>query len=98
MRLLLDSNIVVPLGCEKLDRLGAQVYLLLNVPSNEIFVSVASVWEIAIKVRLGKLMLKSPRQQLPDMATSHGYALVSVDPHQAVEDLLDTPDTRDPLA
>jgi|ERR1700749_2282609 len=97
MRLLLDSNIVVPLVCEEFDRLGAQVNLLLNVPSNEIFVSVASVWEIAIKVRLGKLMLKSPLQQLPDMVTSHGYALVSVDPHHAVEDLLDPPDTRDPF-
>jgi PIN domain nuclease of toxin-antitoxin system len=97
MRLLLDSNIVVPVVREEHDKLGAQVNILLNVASNNIFVSVASMWEIAIKVRLGKLALKSPLQQLPDMIASYGYTILPVDHRHAVEDLVDPPDTRDPF-
>jgi len=97
MRLLLDSNIAVPVVREEHDKLGAQINLLLNVASNDIFVSVASVWEIAIKTRLGKLKLKSPLQQLPNMITAYGYTILPIDRHHAVEDLVDQPNTRDPF-
>ncbi len=82
MRLLLDSNIVVPVVREEHGKLGAQVNLLLNVASNDIFVSVASIWEIAIKTRLGKLLLKSPLQQLPDMIAAYEYTILAVDHRQ----------------
>jgi PIN domain nuclease of toxin-antitoxin system len=97
MRLLLDSNIVLPVVREEHGKLGAQVNLLLNVASNDIFVSVASLWEIAIKARLGKLPLKSPLQQLPDVIAAYDYTLLSVDHHHAVTDLVDQPNTRDPF-
>ena len=97
MRLLLDSNIVLPVVREEHGKLGAQVNLLLNVASNDIFVSVASIWEIAIKARLGKLPLKSPLQQLPDVIAAYEYTLLSVDYHHAVTELIDQPATRDPF-
>lgn len=97
MRLLLDSNIVVPVVREEHGKLGAQVNLLLNVASNDIFVSVASIWEIAIKTRLGKLLLKSPLQQLPDMIAAYEYTILAVDHRHAVTDLIDQPSTRDPF-
>ena|ERR1700733_2617385 len=97
MRLLLDSNIVVPVVREEHGKLGAQINLLLNVASNDIFVSVASIWEIAIKARLGKLPLKSPLQQLPDMIAAYEYTLLPIDHHHAVADLVDRPATRDPF-
>jgi PIN domain nuclease of toxin-antitoxin system len=97
MRLLLDSNIVLPVVREEHGKLGAQVNLLLNVASNDIFVSVASLWEIAIKARLGKLPLKSSLQQLPDVIAAYDYTLLGIDHHHAVTDLIDQPDTRDPF-
>lgn len=97
MRLLLDSNILVPIASNERDKLGAQVNLLLNVTSNDIFVSVASLWEIAIKARLGKLPLIAPVQQLPRTIALFGYTLLTIDQQHAVEDLLDQPETNDPF-
>ena len=97
MRLLLDSNIVVPIARKERDKLGAQVSLLLSVGSNDIFVSIASLWEIAIKSRLGKLSLNAPLRELPDIIASYGYTLLAVDRHHAVEDLVDQPSAKDPF-
>jgi PIN domain nuclease of toxin-antitoxin system len=97
MRLLLDSNIILPVVNEERGKLAAQVNLLFDVSSNDIFASVASLWEIAIKVRLGKLPLKSQLRRLPDMLSAYGCVVLPIDAHHAVEDLIDQPDTRDPF-
>jgi PIN domain nuclease of toxin-antitoxin system len=97
MRLLLDSNIVVPIASRERERLSAPVKLLLNVSANDIFVSVASLWEIAIKSRLGKLPLIAPLRQLPITMSALGYTLLAIDRHHAIEDLLDSPATNDPF-
>jgi PIN domain nuclease of toxin-antitoxin system len=97
MRLLLDSNIVVPIVRQEREKLSAQVNLLLNVGINDIFVSVASLWEIAIKTRLEKLSLDVPIQQLPVSMSAFGYSLLSIDQHHAIENLIDKPNTNDPF-
>lgn len=97
MRLLLDSNIVVPIACRERERLSAQVNLLLNTRANDFFVSVASLWEIAIKTRLGKLPLIAPLPELPITISALGYAILAIDKHHAIEDLLDEPATNDPF-
>ena len=97
MRLLLDSNIVIPVARKAREKLSAQVNLLLNVASNDIFVSVASLWQIAIKARLGKLLLIAPIRQLPISLAEYGWTILPVDYHHAVEDLHDQPDTKDPF-
>ena len=96
MRLLLDSNILIPIARNEREKLSAQVNILLNA-SNEIFVSVASLWEIAIKARIGKLLLLAPPKQLPHTIALFGYTLISVSEHHAVEDLLEQPNTNDPF-
>jgi PIN domain nuclease of toxin-antitoxin system len=97
MRLLLDSNIVVPIARKEREKLGALVNLLLNVTSNDIFVSTASFWEIAIKARIGKLTLMAPVGQLPVTISALGYTILPVDVRHAIEDLRDQPDTKDPF-
>lgn len=97
MRLLLDSNIVVPVVSQERGKLSAQINLLPNAGSNDIFVSVARLWEIAIKMRLGKLALGTTAEQLPASLTTFGCTILPVDEHHAVEDLLDQPDTKDPF-
>lgn len=54
MRLLLDTHAFLWWSIDD-DRLGAAARSALANPDSLVFVSAASVWEIAIKVTLGKL-------------------------------------------
>ncbi len=54
MSLLLDTNALL-WWLIKSSRMGQQAYAAIADPQNRIYVSVASAWEIAIKVGLGKL-------------------------------------------
>ena len=57
-RYLIDTHILLwSLGEE--DKLGSSLIKVLKDPSNEVFVSVASAWEISIKNKKGKLPLKT---------------------------------------
>lgn len=68
MRLLLDTHALLwaMLNSPKLSRRAASAIIS---PSNEVLVSVVSIWEIATKVRIGKLdkpgdLLDDPRHTL----------------------------------
>lgn len=61
MRVLLDTQVFLWWNLDD-QRLSARVYDLLGDPVNNLVLSVASAWEIAIKVRLGKLNLPDPVQ------------------------------------
>lgn len=56
VKLLLDTHAYLWWGLEP-ELLPGKVRQILEDPENEIFVSVASLWEIVIKVQLGKLTL-----------------------------------------
>jgi len=51
-------------------------------PENEPLVSIASLWEIAIKRSLGKL---SAPDDLPDRISNEGFAWLALAPHHAWE-------------
>jgi PIN domain nuclease of toxin-antitoxin system len=70
---------------------------LVRSPENEKTVSAASLWEMAIKHRLGKLALRVPIEALADVFLSLKFSLLSVDHHHAVAALHETPATRDPF-
>lgn len=59
MRLLLDTHTFLWFvwGSPQLPTTTAS---LITSPANEVYLSMASVWEMAIKVRLGKLVLSRP--------------------------------------
>ena len=54
MRLLLDTHALLWSLADD-PRLGANARALISDPANDVLVSIACLWEIAIKVRLGKL-------------------------------------------
>jgi PIN domain nuclease of toxin-antitoxin system len=62
MRLLLDTHCWLWFFLES-KRLGPQTLIVLVDPANEILFSAASIWEIAIKARLGKLSLPGDPQR-----------------------------------
>ena len=63
MKYLLDTHTLLWFlsGDEKL---SGRARLLIDDPSNEKFLSIASLWEIAIKTGLGKLDLDKPFEQM----------------------------------
>jgi PIN domain nuclease of toxin-antitoxin system len=66
MRLLLDSHTLIWWTIFP-ERLSEKVSDLLADSSNDLLLSVASIWEMQIKVQLGKLKLDLP---LPDLIES----------------------------
>jgi PIN domain nuclease of toxin-antitoxin system len=64
MKLLLDTHALLwfMLGDR---RMSSRARTKLEDLSNEVFVSVASIWEIATKVRIGKLLAPDDLLQIP---------------------------------
>lgn len=59
MKLLLDTHVWLWWNTES-ERLAPAAVRQIENPRNEVFLSAASVWEMAIKRRLGKLPLPEP--------------------------------------
>ncbi|NLS04519.1 type II toxin-antitoxin system VapC family toxin [Rhizobium sp. P32RR-XVIII] len=97
MRLLLDTHIVLAILRKDVGQRFPDVAALLSDPKTVGFVSVASLWETAIKARLGKL---DPGMPLEDMAQSLqeiGLALLGIDVSHVITAAEPEPDTRDPF-
>lgn len=78
MRLLLDTHTFLwfIMGSPNL---SANVRSLIEDETNERFFSIASVWEIAIKISIGKLALSVPFEELfPEQLTRNGIELLNV--------------------
>lgn len=83
MRLLLDTHIFLWLLSSP-ERLGGALGTLED-PGNELLVSSASSWEIAIKVRLGRLELPGdPRRYVPDRLRAIGAEPLAIEHHHAL--------------
>ena len=59
MKFLLDTQIFIWWDSEP-EKLPARISALFEDPSLTFVLSIASVWEIAIKIRIGKLALSQP--------------------------------------
>jgi len=97
MRLLLDTHILLAIVEDRVDGSPPRIKALLADPGNKLDASVASLWEIAIKHRLGKLPITPPldappaliaRMEIDVLAITARHALATVDPE---------PPTRDPF-
>lgn len=63
----------------------------------DLSLSVASLWEIAIKTRLGKLNIPVPVDKAGDLARQMGLKVLPVTEVHAVTDLQVLPPTNDPF-
>ena len=78
MRYLLDTHTLLWFISED-EKLSDRAHRLILDSSSEIFLSIASLWEIAIKVNIGKLALDKPFNQLfPDEPDSHGIEILDI--------------------
>ena len=97
MRLLLDSHVLLAVMEPHIAVLPAGIRSLLAAPTNEYVVSVASLWEIAIKWRLGKLKLTTAPAALPELLSGLGLQLLAINAAHALAELDPMPPTRDPF-
>jgi PIN domain nuclease of toxin-antitoxin system len=78
VRLLLDTHAFLWWVADD-DALPARARAAIADPENECLVSAASVWEIAIKVSIGKLRISGEvRRFVPDQLAANGFAALPV--------------------
>lgn len=93
MRLLLDTHVF--LWCIKNDRKLTKAARSKMLAANEVFVSSASIWEIAIKIKLKKL--NAEIDQIVDSVIESGFSELPVMIHHAAK-VCDLPEIhRDPF-
>ena len=97
MRLLLDTQCWLWMQAEPA-RFSAQTRTLLLAPDNELFLSAASSWEIAIKYALGTLPLpEPPSTYVPSRMQSSGLIGLAVEHAHALHVESLPPHHRDPF-
>lgn len=97
MKLLLDSHILVAIALKRLPEVSGAADRLLRRPGVEAWISVASLWEIAIKTRLGKLDPGLPLEDLPAYFEAAGFKALAITTSHALAAVTPLPPTRDPF-
>jgi PIN domain nuclease of toxin-antitoxin system len=87
MKLLLDTHTLL-WSIGKSDELSSRVIKELENVNNEVLVSAISLWEIALKNSIGKLVIDSfDLQDIPKYCKKMGFELISLDPIEALNSL-----------
>ena len=97
MKLLLDTHVLLTLIGDGAASLPAAVAASLRDGGGEHHLSAASLWEIAIKSRLGKLKLTLELGALPELLDGLGIKIVAIDERHALASVEPEPVTRDPF-
>lgn len=83
MKLLLDTHLLLWAAGEP-DRLSANARTLIDGRENELFFSAASLWEIAIKRRLGRGDFRADARLLRRGLLDNGYSELPIGSEHAV--------------
>jgi PIN domain nuclease of toxin-antitoxin system len=84
MKLLLDTHILLWAAGEP-EKLSESGRTLLMTSGNNLFFSAASIWEIVIKLGLGREDFKVDPYRLRKMLIAHGYAELVVTTEHALK-------------
>lgn len=95
--LLLDTNILIPMVNEEMDSLPPPIADVVTRGPGEVVASVASLWEVAIKHRQGKLPLEWPLSDWPTILFTLGVHIVDVEVSHVLAEADPVPDTKDPF-
>lgn len=94
---LLDTHVFLAVVEERTSSLPLAIREHLKRNEIRFHLSIASLWEIAIKHRLGKLPLPLNLEKLGDAAHGYGIALLTINEHHVLHAVVPEPPTRDPF-
>ncbi len=97
MKLLLDTHIIISILDLTLDRRFLRLAPVLRNIENDLYASVLSLWEIAIKVRLEKLYIDVPLDEMANTLKRQGVFVLMLKSEHAVAEPNPLPPTRDPF-
>jgi PIN domain nuclease of toxin-antitoxin system len=85
LRVLLDTHVFLWWSSERGARVSEHARELLSDGATDVSFSLASAWEIAIKVGIGRMELPGPIEHyLPDRLMHHGFELLSIELQHAL--------------
>jgi PIN domain nuclease of toxin-antitoxin system len=97
MLILLDTHILITVTSGEGDRLPPFMQEAIRSERNAVFASVLSLWELAIKHRLGKLPLSCPLEDWPAVLSASAISLMDIVALHALAEVSPAPDTKDPF-
>ncbi|MHB1102643.1 MAG: type II toxin-antitoxin system VapC family toxin [Devosia sp.] len=97
MRVLIDTHVVLGLLRRDLLENYPRISTSLSDPTTIGFVSVATLWEIAIKTRLGKLNPEMPLEDIAGYLDALGLAILPIETAHVITAADPVPETRDPF-
>ena len=74
-KMLLDTHTYIWFS-EDDSQLSSQARSIIENPDNDVFLSIVSLWEMAIKINLGKLQLKRPFEVIEQDLLRHDFQLL----------------------
>lgn len=97
MRLLLDTHVVIAIVDLQLAKRYPSFDHAINDANNLVFVSVASLWEIAVKTRIGKLDIRLRPPLIAYYLKDIGITVLDIKPEHVVAGIQPDVPTRDPF-
>jgi PIN domain nuclease of toxin-antitoxin system len=95
--LLLDTHILLSLADGEEERLSPFIDDAVRDGRNSLFASAVSLWEMAIKHRLGKLPLPCPLDEWPDLLSAMAVSVMDIHVSHVLAEAEPLADTRDPF-
>lgn len=78
MKYLLDTHTLI-WNFEADPRLPQHLRALIDAPEHEIFISMASLWEMTVKSSLGKLTLSKPLEEIFQHVLNIGFSTLPIE-------------------
>ena len=97
MQLLLDTHILLACIERRLQNLPRPISAAIEQPENSVLVSVVSLWEVAIKWRLGKLPIAIDLKRWPEALRLMGFALLPIHSSHVIAEIGPEPRNKDPF-
>ncbi|MEZ5428689.1 MAG: type II toxin-antitoxin system VapC family toxin [Pyrinomonadaceae bacterium] len=83
MRLLIDPHILIYF-LEGNNLLSNSHRQIIADSQNDVFISIASLWEMAIKISVGKLTLSQPFEDVIDQLNKESFEILAISPDPAL--------------
>ena len=97
MKLLIDTHVLLAVLGNTTATLPTKFSRLLRDNQDVVLASVASLWEVAIKVRLGKLSLSMQLDAIEAGCAEYGLGVLTIEARHALANVDPWPPTRDPF-